>query len=335
MILRILIIAFLILSINLSGCSQNTRIPENFDPRGKIVYIEDLSGKSGLTDFNFGDLVILDPETKEKIVLTRDRYYNAHPSWSPDGDKIVFESKRVGAFTDASTQSNLFIYYLHTGEIVRLDEYFSRKFPDIIEREYNQSPAWSNDGRKIAFVNRVGARGRIIIYDIEKETLEVVKDEMIFKKPLRWSSDDKNMIFGQRYSEADPDQYFHYSLILYNIENKKYIEIGDPEIRIEAGNKIHNRVFYIGWSPDSQVGFSTIYIYDINNDSTYVYYNSKGMDMSDVITDEKHLYFLGTVYLNDNGYLQDIYRINLSDFSFEQITFDGHEKMDMDIFRMR
>jgi len=334
MILRILTIAFLISWVVLPGCSQNTRIPLDFDPRGKIVYIEDLSGKSGLADFNFGDLVILDPETKEKIVLTRDRYYNAHPSWSPNGDKIVFESKRVGSFTDASTQSNLFIYYLKTGEIVRLDKDFKSRFPDIIEREYNQSPAWSNDGSKIAFVNRVGARGRIVVYDIEKDTLEIISDDIFFRKPLRWSSDDKYLTFRQRYSEAAPEEYFHYSLVLLNIQNKNYIEIGDPDIRIEGGCMINGRIFYIGWSPDSPIGFTAVYSYDINKGSSSVYYKSTGMDISDVLSDDINIYFYGTVYLNDNfKYLIDIYRMNLDNFSIEQLTFDGHEKMDMDIFK--
>jgi len=336
MFLRLLIIAFLILSINLSGCSQNTRIPDNFDPHGKIVYIEDLSGKSGLTDFNFGDLVILDPETKEKIVLTRDRYYNAHPSWSPDGDKIVFESKRVGAFTDASTQSNLFIYHLNTGEIVRLDEDFKSRFPDIIEREFNQSPAWSNDGSRIAFVNRVGARGRIVIYYIEKDTLEIISDDIFFRKPLRWSSDDEYLLYGQRYTKAEPKSLFHPSVVILNIEEGNIREIGDSDWAYSMGNESNGRVYFTGQLIDMiDSEYSAWYTYDIKNDTVSMVYESSNMLEADVYVYGSKGYIINISPSNENSFIRDIYRLDLSDFSAEQLTTDGHEKMDMDILRRK
>jgi hypothetical protein len=60
-------------------------VPQDFDPKGKLIYVEDLDGKGGLGAFNFGDLVILDPKSGARYVLTNDRFFDDHPSWSAQG----------------------------------------------------------------------------------------------------------------------------------------------------------------------------------------------------------------------------------------------------------
>jgi len=63
---------------------------------------------------------------------------DADPSWSPDGEKIAFESKRSGNFE---------IY------VVAVSRGHARK---ITRDEGGADPAWSPDGRAIAFVRDGG-----------------------------------------------------------------------------------------------------------------------------------------------------------------------------------
>jgi hypothetical protein len=100
----------------------------------------------GTTKNGFSDLYISDfssgikPEKDKSLVaLTQDIYEERNPSWSPDGERIVFSSDRGP--TGEEGYLNLFIFDLTSREIVPLT---SGTHNDL-------TPDWSEDGRSILF----------------------------------------------------------------------------------------------------------------------------------------------------------------------------------------
>jgi hypothetical protein len=85
------------------------------------------------------DLFLIDPYSGEKTRLTDDEFNNTQPSWSPDGEKIVFSSDRDG-------QESMDIWLMD-----RNGENLARLVDCTPANCY--SPAFSPDGSRVAFSN--------------------------------------------------------------------------------------------------------------------------------------------------------------------------------------
>lgn len=81
-----------------------------------------------------GDVFTIKPNGTGELRLTRDKYIDFGPSWSPDGQKIVFDSSRGG-------QRDLFVINSTGGGSVALTFTSENEF----------DPDWSPDGNTIAF----------------------------------------------------------------------------------------------------------------------------------------------------------------------------------------
>lgn len=115
-----------------------------------IAYTEtDLSPPSSWPDLSrrlqsiWSYLVIVDGEGRNARRLTTGSIYNEEPAWSPTGRYLAFVSERPTQQQSLGSM-RIFILDLETGEV----------FP-FLEGEFERSfaqPAWSPDGRYIAFV---------------------------------------------------------------------------------------------------------------------------------------------------------------------------------------
>jgi Tol biopolymer transport system component len=102
---------------------------------GRIVFASHIASQNGPSD----DIVTINPDGTGLVNLTPDSpHADAHPSWSPDGAKIAFDSTREDA--------NFEIYVMNadgTG-VQRLTTSPGADF----------DPSWSPDGTRIVFASR-------------------------------------------------------------------------------------------------------------------------------------------------------------------------------------
>lgn len=91
--------------------------------------------------------------------LTPGPYDELLPAWSPDGQYLVFTSKRVGADPDRGANWDLWVMPASAGAIPRQLTTFTG--PDA-HPDWESRPAWSPDGRLIAYLQ--GGADSLIYY---------------------------------------------------------------------------------------------------------------------------------------------------------------------------
>jgi hypothetical protein len=308
-------------------CGQEAILPMNIDPEDMILYVEEDYGSYGDGhDVLCRSLILLNPDTGDKVVAIRDEHSINHPSWSPDGRIITFESNLM------LFQSNIYTYNLYTGTYKRIDEGLALRYPDIIKRENNKSPVWSNSGNKIAFVNH----DRLLVYSIELDTLILLAEAMLTKPRLRWSSDDKYIIHQQRYTKSVLEEdYFTYSIMLHGVDADTSIEIGEKGWIYANGYESNGDLYFIGTPSRVDIEYNAIYKYNLIESTISILYESKNMHISEIMVCNDHLYFIATTYCDGELYgkhHEDIYKMDLNNYTLEQITDDGRTKKDMDIY---
>jgi Tol biopolymer transport system component len=110
-------------------------------------------------DGGFTDLFIINRDGTGLRRLTHDKYADLHPSWSPDGKTIAFVTDRGGA-TDFETlrfgNLRIALYHLDVDTIEMLGN---------MEVGKNIDPAWSPDGRSLAFVSDRTGIANVFLYD--------------------------------------------------------------------------------------------------------------------------------------------------------------------------
>ena len=115
----------------------------SFAPNGQeIVFISDRPG--------LPQLYIMNIEGGNVRRLTTSDFCDS-PAWSPRGDKIVFTMRQQKGNYD------LFVYDLPTSKITRLTS----------NQRNNENPAWSPDGRFVAFSSTRSGRSEIYIMAID------------------------------------------------------------------------------------------------------------------------------------------------------------------------
>ncbi len=126
----------------------------SWSPDGKrIVFSSDGPGhfrsKFGPTD----EIYVMDADGGNPQRLTNNRRYDWHPSWSPDGERIAFQSDRKGDL------QNFEIYVMDAdgGNEQRLTN----------NRVDDGNPSWSPDGERIAFGSRRDGNAEIYVMDAD------------------------------------------------------------------------------------------------------------------------------------------------------------------------
>lgn len=110
-------------------------------------------------------LWLLDVATGKARRLTTGDYDEALPAWSPDGHRIAFVSKRLPD-PDRSYDSNVFTVAVAAHESIQAAEpvAVTRYVGADNDASWNSYPAWSPDGREIAYLQ--GGPVKLIAYGV-------------------------------------------------------------------------------------------------------------------------------------------------------------------------
>jgi Tol biopolymer transport system component len=309
-----------------AACQDRITAIPDFDPNGKMVFVEDCDGEGGLLDHNFGDIVILDSATKQKIRITHDGFYDNHPSWSPDGQRIVFESIRMdtpgtkGRYRtiDLSDPEHLFVLNIKTGQIMQLDKDFAKRFSSQVGEE-NKMPVWSPVSNQIAFVTWIDGRQKLVILDLDNNTVIplTTPGQFVFTRRLVWSTFGDYLAFDTYASRGLPTAMVG----ILDIKSKAAKVIGDSTRQYVVG----------GWTIDGKK-----LIIHYNEKASIYEYSIETGEITLVKQFDEIRGFNGQIGPQGNelafiGYHKttdplDIWLYNMSSGTLSQLTNDGHKK---------
>src|SRR5450432_207678 len=101
-------------------------------------------------------LYVFDINSKALTQVTSGDFDDLHPAWSPDGKLLAFSSKRTSPDPDRNYDSNIFVIAAdNTDKGARLTQITTNPGPD-------DSPAWSPDGKWIAYVTQLDPK--LLVY---------------------------------------------------------------------------------------------------------------------------------------------------------------------------
>jgi Tol biopolymer transport system component len=109
------------------------------------------------------------------------------PSWSPDGNSLVFTENGK-----TSNQDSIHLLNLKTGDVVA-----------VAGSESMCCPRWSSDGRYIAAI-RTSGQGGLTLFDFTTQKWQVLNTESI--NFMTWSRDGKTLYFDT-FLQSDPAFY--------------------------------------------------------------------------------------------------------------------------------
>lgn len=139
------------------------------------------------------DLYLVDAASGSVRRLTNDTYDEAEPTWSPDGRSVTFSSDRMAPVVlhpepPRRGAGHYAIYQLDiaSGRISRV----------IDTAGDDRSPAWSPEGRRLAFISDRSGAPNIYLFDLEDSTVTQLTDVIGGVSSLSWSRQNDRLVFS-------------------------------------------------------------------------------------------------------------------------------------------
>lgn len=170
--------------------------PKNPPPivTGRYAFKEDVTG---WLDGRRLRLHLVDVASGRSTPLTDGRADDQLPAWSPDGRSIAFVSKREGEDPDRHLNTDVYVIEARPGAAPRR---LTRFDGADLDPYWESRPAWSPDGRRIAYLQ--GGEDRWIYYaPWQLAVVDVATGESSLPAPIdrcvtrpRWSADGRSLL---------------------------------------------------------------------------------------------------------------------------------------------
>ena len=135
------------------------------------------------------EIYVMDADGGNPRNITNDRNDDRYPSWSPDGERIVFVSQRPGHFRSK---------FLITYEIYVMDADGNNQQRLTENRQNDLYPSWSPDGERIAFeADRKGdfENPEIYVMDADGNNQQRLTENRRSDLQPSWSPDGERIAF--------------------------------------------------------------------------------------------------------------------------------------------
>lgn len=212
----------------------------SFSGYGKILFTAEIDDDV--------EIFVINADGTGRQQLTNNLVDDQDPSWSPDGQQIVFTSG-----------------YPHTNQIYLMESDGSNVKQLTAEGE-NYNPTWSPDGKRILFSSsRNGSwdSADLFTMNVDGSNQMVLNNTDFADVQAKWSPDGTMIAYAQSYESKK------YELVIMRVD-------GTELARFEGGLALH-QIKRHAWSPDSKQlavvkqseageGGSTIQLIDFEND---------------------------------------------------------------------
>jgi WD40 repeat protein len=139
------------------------------------------------------DLYLVDAGTSEVTRLTDDAWDEKEPTWSPDGRQLAFASDRLApvVLEPIKRRDGFGRYGLYTMDVAAREVRF---ILDTFGEDH--APAWSPDGRRLAFITDASGASNLALYDLEDSTITQLTDLTGGVMSLSWSRRNDRLVFA-------------------------------------------------------------------------------------------------------------------------------------------
>jgi TolB protein len=175
----------------------------NFNPQDNHQMILSIANEKGT------NLFLLDMSIGKYSKITNNKFINTSPTFSPDGNQIVYVSDKTG-------NKQLHIHDIDTKESKQISK----------NKGMYDKPSWSPDGKLIAFVKTEKGKFKLGLMTPDGENERFITEAFLIEG-LKWSPNSRYIIFSKQKSPYGSGSIP--SLYMIDILTNREVLINTPE----------------------------------------------------------------------------------------------------------